>query len=234
MRAALASSAADASHRPRRRLPSSVTSLVGFAASTIALAVMLPVLVHALGPKAYGAWALTIGLVNYINIFDFGLSLCVTRFVAQSRVADERHAREAVTIGFLGMALISTLLVIGTYSASSWWEHMTGVTGTAAAVRIAGIAAALTLFAKVAQSALEGANRVGLSRSIQSANSIAAAAISVAVVEAVSGTASRLSMLAETYVLVAAVTLVVVVGCLVWEWGRLPLAFWRFSGCPAR
>lgn len=209
----------------RLRAPSSVVSIVSFIASTAAVAVMVPILVRALGAAGYGAWALTVGLVGYINVFDFGLSLCVTRFVAQSRHSDERRAREAVTVGAIALAAVGAMLIASTFAVGSAWEHMTHVAGTTFAFRMAGVAAALTLIGKVAQSGLEGSNRVGMSRAIQGMSSILLAAATILAALVAHGQAAILSAVALALVAVTVCTTAAFIFALIREWGTVPLAW---------
>jgi len=67
-----------------------------------------PQMLHALGRERYGLWVTAITLVNYIDIFDLGLTSAVTRYVSRALGRNAPgEAREIVRSAF------SILLAIG-------------------------------------------------------------------------------------------------------------------------
>ena len=51
---------------------------------------MMPFLVHSLGNRWYGFWALAGSILGYYGLLDLGLSSAVTRFVSQA-FGQKRH-----------------------------------------------------------------------------------------------------------------------------------------------
>src|SRR6266516_1971055 len=81
------------------RQSQSLVSLASFVVSFLALTALVPVLVRQLGARDYGVWVLTGGIANWVLVFDFGLSLSVSRFVALERNRARDQAEEAITVG---------------------------------------------------------------------------------------------------------------------------------------
>src|SRR6266536_1081650 len=155
----------------------SLVALAGFVASFVALTALVPVLVRVLGTKAYGAWVLTGGIVNYITLLDFGMSLTIARFVALGYKKNRREAEEAIGVGLTVVVMVGLLAIAVTAPLAGRWEGYLGVPGSAFALRIAAFALLLLLLSKVLQSALEGAGAVALSRVIQTAGTLSFAAV---------------------------------------------------------
>jgi O-antigen/teichoic acid export membrane protein len=207
-----------------------LVSLTSYGASLIAVSVLLPVLVRVLGAKQYGAWVLTGGLVNYVTLVDFGMSLTVSRFVALGYAKARPEAEEAIAVGLFVVGVIGTVIAATVIPLAGWWQSYLGVAGAAFAVRIAALALLAVLISKVLQSALEGAGRVGLSRVIQAIGTISFATLGAAVVLLTSRKLEALSLvlLANTCALVLAYAVVL---ARAWDWkipARLPArGSWR-------
>ena len=150
----------------------SLVVLASFVTSLVALTALVPILVRALGTKTYGAWVLTGGIVNYITLLDFGMSLTIARFVALEYKRNRRGAEQAIGVGLGVVTLVGLLAVAVTFPLAASWQGYLGVSGSAFALRVAVCALLLLLLSKVLQSALEGAGKVALSRLIQLAGSL--------------------------------------------------------------
>jgi O-antigen/teichoic acid export membrane protein len=200
----------------------SLLSLAAFGASLIALTVLVPILVRVLGAKEYGAWVLTGGLVNYIGLLDFGMSLTIARFVALEYKSNRRDAEEAIGVGLGVVAIIGLVAAAAILPFAQAWEHYLGVAGSAFALRAAVFALLLMLLSKVLQSALEGAGKVALSRLIQTAGTIS---FSAAAATVVFFTSERLEALSLILVANSAALVVTYALMLMREWGwKAPIA----------
>ncbi|MDP9223356.1 MAG: hypothetical protein M3P18_05785, partial [Actinomycetota bacterium] len=100
------------SRRGRPALPGreSLISLAAFGASLVALTVLVPILVRVLGARQYGAWVLTGGIVNYISLLDFGMSLTIARFVALEYKRNPRDAEEAIGVGLIVVTIVGLVV----------------------------------------------------------------------------------------------------------------------------
>jgi O-antigen/teichoic acid export membrane protein len=200
----------------------SVVSLASFVVSLVALTALVPVLVRALGPKEYGAWVLTGGIVSYITLVDFGMSLTIARFVALSYRKRSGEAEQAITVGLAVVGAVGLALAALAFAVADAWQRYLDVAGTAFALRLASLALILLLLSKVLQSALEGAGNVGQSRLIQAGAILLFAAAGIA---AVVLSSNQLEALSLVLVANSALTLVAYGLFLLraWHWRR-PLA----------
>ena len=89
-----------------------VTSM--FAYIAIAL-YMMPFVVHAIGDRWYGMWALIGTLMGYFGYLDFGLSVATQRFMAQAigRRDDDQVVR-LFTTAFVVMLMLAVLAAVAT------------------------------------------------------------------------------------------------------------------------
>jgi O-antigen/teichoic acid export membrane protein len=62
-------------------LGSSLNTLYLVATALISVLIM-PFVVHSLGDRLYGIWALAAAVISYYNVLELGLSSAVGRFVA--------------------------------------------------------------------------------------------------------------------------------------------------------
>jgi O-antigen/teichoic acid export membrane protein len=197
-----------------------LVSLTSYGASLVAVSVLLPVLVRVLGAKQYGAWVLTGGLVNYVTLVDFGMSLTVSRFVALAYTNRRSEAEEAIGVGLVVVGVIGTVIAATVIPLAGWWERYLGVAGAAFALRIAALALAALLISKVLQSAVEGAGKVAVSRVVQAIGTISFAAVGAAIVFLTSRKLEALSLvlLANTVGLALAYAVLL---AKIWGW-RVP------------
>lgn len=76
----------------RQLTSASAFRVLSFFVTTAVSLLMMPFIVHTLGDRIYGLWALVATLLGYYGLFDFGLTPAVCQHIA---VALGRHDREA-------------------------------------------------------------------------------------------------------------------------------------------
>ncbi len=86
------------------------TRVAAMAITVVTGLVMLPILVHALGDRMYGAWVLVGTVLGYYGLLDLGLSSAVSRFV--SRALGEGDRREADACVASSVCLFSAAAVV--------------------------------------------------------------------------------------------------------------------------
>jgi O-antigen/teichoic acid export membrane protein len=74
----------------RALLVNAAASWLGFAAQVVATFFLSPVLIHGLGDRRYGIWALVDSVLAYLMLFDLGVAAAVVRFVARFEAARDR------------------------------------------------------------------------------------------------------------------------------------------------
>lgn len=159
------------------------------------------------------------GIANYVLLFDFGLSLAVTRFVARFHKSAPNHADEAITVGLTILLVVGGVIVVVTSFAASAWQAYLDVPHAAFALRAGGIATVFVLASTIFQSALEGSGRVASSRIVQALGSMLFVAGGITVVLVTSDRLVALSvfLVVQTFLVAAALGLL-----LVRSWGRVP------------
>lgn len=198
----------------------SAISLLSFCVSFIVVAALIPVLVRTLGAREYGAWAVTGGVANYVMVFDFGLSLGVTRFVARYREGEPERAEYAITVAMGILLLVGAGVVLATFLLAGTWQSHLHVPHAGVALECGGVATVFTLLAKVLQSALEGSGVIAATRLVQAGGSILFVAGGIAVVTTVSQPLEGLSffLVAQSIAVATALGALLLV-----TWGRLPV-----------
>jgi O-antigen/teichoic acid export membrane protein len=197
----------------------SIIALGSFSLSFLVLTALVPVLIRTLGAREYGAWVLSGGIANYVLLFDFGLSLAVTRFVARYHRSAPDQADEAITAGLAVLSVVGGLIVVVTILAAPSWESYLKVPHAAFALRAGGIATVFVLTSTIFQSALEGAGMVAISRIIQAAGSVlfVGGGISVVLLSREPLVALSLFLVVQSVLVTTALGL-----SLVRLWGRVP------------
>jgi len=103
----------------RRLLSGSVLQVGNLVATAIVAFCLMPFVVHHLGDRIYGFWALALSFIGYYSLLDFGLSSAVSQYmsIAIGR-NDEAECREvfntALRINFVlaGIALLVTAIIV--------------------------------------------------------------------------------------------------------------------------
>jgi len=76
---------------------------------------LMPFMVHGLGDKWYGIWAIISGIVGYYYLMDFGLASAVTRYVTlYTAKNDYRSANVIINTSFVIYSALAAVLVIVT------------------------------------------------------------------------------------------------------------------------
>src|SRR5271165_183840 len=97
-------------------------------ATALVSLVMMPFVVHSLGDRMYGVWALAATLVGYYGILDLGLSSAVSRYLAAALGAGDQEECNRVfhTSLRLFVALAIVVFAVGCISAAvSPWSCKT-------------------------------------------------------------------------------------------------------------
>jgi O-antigen/teichoic acid export membrane protein len=77
---------------------------------------ILPLFITNLGADLYGIWVISNVVLGYLNVFDFGFTQGLQKYVAEARVkGDDRELSEVVVTG------IGLLLVIGLFLGVGFW-----------------------------------------------------------------------------------------------------------------
>jgi O-antigen/teichoic acid export membrane protein len=104
-----------------------VTSLLAGIAVSFYL---MPFLIHALGDRWYGIWALIGSITSYYALLDFGLTSAVTRFLTQALARAERTNANAVIVTglviFGGIGVLAFSISIAVALAGPWLFTDTG------------------------------------------------------------------------------------------------------------
>ncbi len=91
-----------------RTMTFALTALVGL--------LLMPFIVHSLGNRSYGMWALVGSILNYFSLFDLGISSAVERFVSRALGQEDIPAANTIissaTFLFTGLGLALITLVI--------------------------------------------------------------------------------------------------------------------------
>jgi O-antigen/teichoic acid export membrane protein len=101
-----------------RSLPANVlANWAGYAVGLVVNFFLSPLVVHHLGPSAYGVWMLLVTLTAYLGLLDLGIRSAVTRYVARSEGGGE--ATTAAAIVSTALALFAGLAVLATVAATA-------------------------------------------------------------------------------------------------------------------
>ena len=85
--------------------------------------ILTPLILHHLGDSAYGLWALVFSFAGYFNIFDFGLSSAVIRYVSRfNAMRDYEQLTKYVNSILFVFTCIAIFLLLATV-ALSWYVN---------------------------------------------------------------------------------------------------------------
>ncbi len=70
--------------RAPRAIRNVLANWTGYAVGVLVNFFLSPLIVHHLGPSAYGVWTLLVTLIAYLGLLDLGIRSAVTRYVARS------------------------------------------------------------------------------------------------------------------------------------------------------
>jgi O-antigen/teichoic acid export membrane protein len=84
-----------------------------YAASILSGLITVPIAVHSLGKTQYGLWAFVLGLTEYLNLLDLGVSPSIVRYGAKYRGEGAREETNALaSVGLVIYGLIGALTVV--------------------------------------------------------------------------------------------------------------------------
>jgi O-antigen/teichoic acid export membrane protein len=109
----------------RRLLSGSVLQVGNLIASAIAAFCVMPFVVHHLGDRIYGFWALAVSFIGYYSLLDFGLASAVSQYMSLAiGRSDDAECRgvfnTALRINFLlgAVAFLVTIIIV---AATPWF-----------------------------------------------------------------------------------------------------------------
>jgi O-antigen/teichoic acid export membrane protein len=146
-----------------------VTSLLAGIAVSFYL---MPFLIHALGDRWYGIWALIGSITSYYALLDFGLTSAVMRFLTQALARAERTNANAVIVTglviFGGIGALAFSISIAVALAGPWFFTDTGEAAVfSQAVLLLGADVALTFPFAVFNAVLAAHYRLDIASCVQ-------------------------------------------------------------------
>lgn len=104
-----------------RALKNIGSSWLSLGVNVVVSIILTPMILHHLGDSGYGLWALVFSFGGYFNIFDFGLSSAVIRYVSRfNALGDYRQLRRYVNTILFIFTCISAILLAATIVVS-WY-----------------------------------------------------------------------------------------------------------------
>src|SRR5512146_2179686 len=108
----------------RQLTSASAFRVLSFLVTTAVSLLMMPFIVHTLGDRMYGLWALVATLLGYYGLLDFGLTPAVCQHIAVALGRDDREACNGVVAASLRFFLVVgvvVLLLSGAVAACATW-----------------------------------------------------------------------------------------------------------------
>lgn len=145
----------------------------GYAVAVVVNFVLSPLVVHHLGPSAYGVWTLLLTVTAYLGWLDFGVRSAVTRYVARCQSqADHGTASSIVSTAlalFCALAGVAVLASVGIGLAAPRVFQITVEQQPSIAVvaGLAGTSTAVALLTGVFGGVIVGVQRFDLLRGIE-------------------------------------------------------------------
>ncbi len=96
----------------RQLTTASAFRLLSFFLTTAVSLLMMPFIVHTLGDRIYGLWALVATLLGYYGLLDFGLTPAVCQHIAVALGRGDREACNGVVAASLRFFLLVGALVL--------------------------------------------------------------------------------------------------------------------------
>ncbi len=94
-------------------IANAAASWLGFAAQVAATFFLSPILIHGLGDRRYGIWALVDSILAYLMLFDLGVAAAVVRYVARFEAVRDRDELNRVFSTSLAIFLAAGLAALG-------------------------------------------------------------------------------------------------------------------------
>jgi O-antigen/teichoic acid export membrane protein len=106
-----------------RALKNVSSSWLSLGVNVIVSIILTPLILHHLGDSAYGLWALVFSFAGYFNIFDFGLSSAVIRYVSRfNAMRDYEQLTKYVNSILFVFTCIAIFLLVATVVVS-WYVN---------------------------------------------------------------------------------------------------------------
>ncbi|HEV2115207.1 MAG TPA: oligosaccharide flippase family protein, partial [Terriglobales bacterium] len=108
----------------RQLTAASAFRILSFFVTTAVSLLMMPFIVHTLGDRMYGLWALVATLLGYYGLLDFGLTPAVCQHIAAALGRGDREACNGVVAASLRFFLVVGVLVLllsGVVAACAPW-----------------------------------------------------------------------------------------------------------------
>ena len=80
---------------------------------------VLPLFIKNLGAELYGIWVISNVVLGYLNVFDFGFTQGLQKYVAEARVKDDNNELSEVVVFGVGLLLFIGLLLGGVFFISA-------------------------------------------------------------------------------------------------------------------
>jgi O-antigen/teichoic acid export membrane protein len=85
---------------------------VGFATNVAVMFLLTPFVLRSLGETRYGVWALTVSIVGYYGLLDFGLRIGITQYLTRYRAREQYEAMNATMSSAVAMFTAIGFLVV--------------------------------------------------------------------------------------------------------------------------
>jgi len=93
-------------------------NLLGYAASSLFVLFLVPLIVHYVGAEMFGLWSLMLALTGYLGLADVGLATSFTKYVAEfSTQKDPVRVNRVMTHGLVFYAVLSLVFLVVGYTA---------------------------------------------------------------------------------------------------------------------
>lgn len=99
----------------KRMISGSVLRVLTLLLNIVIVFLMMPFIIHSIGDKWYGLWAIIINLVGYYSVLDFGLSSATQRFVSRAIATDDKkEINSYINTSFILFGVISIVCILAT------------------------------------------------------------------------------------------------------------------------
>jgi len=102
---------------PRKLAAGSALRVVNLFGNAAVGLILTPMIVHSLGDRMYGIWALVASFIGYYGLLDLGLTSAATRYVARAiGAADTEECNRifnTALFAYIGMAVVAVLVSCG-------------------------------------------------------------------------------------------------------------------------
>jgi O-antigen/teichoic acid export membrane protein len=89
-----------------------IANLAGMLTNMLIAFILAPFLVHTLGDTKYGIWTIAVAFTGYMNLFDFGMSSAVNRYVAKYNSLGDQEKVNSILSTALALFIFMAFLII--------------------------------------------------------------------------------------------------------------------------